>query len=243
LKAVSYLLSYPYQRFEHCPLRVLLPSCLPAAPTLLALAAGLWQGLEAAAPAGQSSDINPLHLIGGSKRHPGLARRVSSSASEGRENGEAGTSTDGGGGEATAADGAVSGQQLQQQAGAGGRSVLLMGVASDGRVWQWQLPLLGGTLADAKPPVPPPAPKPELVGLLRTLPQRVTSFCACPVPVALPGTAAGGTVTVVAAGTAAGSIELAAVQQGALLPLHMGINTSLAAHPSPVLVSGGWGLC
>ena len=47
---------------------------------------------------------------------------------------------------------------------ASGHSVLLMGVASDGRVWQWQLPLLSGTLPDAKPPALPPAPKPEMLG-------------------------------------------------------------------------------
>lgn len=48
---------------------------------------------------------------------------------------------------------------------ASGHSVLLMGVASDGRVWQWQLPLLSGTLPDGKPSTLSPAPKPELLGV------------------------------------------------------------------------------
>jgi hypothetical protein len=107
-----------------------------------------------------------------------------------------------------------------------------MGVASDGRVWQWQLPLLCGTLPDAKPAALPPAPKPELLGLLHTLPQRVTAFSASPAPVPLPG--AHGAVAPVAAATAAGTIEVLAVQQGALLPLQLGPSASLAAHPGPV---------
>lgn len=51
---------------------------------------------------------------------------------------------------------------------------------------------------------------------------------------ALPG--ASGAVTAVAVATAAGTIELAAVQQGALLPLHLSVSASLAAHPGPVQV-------
>ncbi|KAL4422261.1 hypothetical protein ABPG75_008458 [Micractinium tetrahymenae] len=154
------------------------------APTMLALAAGLWRGLE------------------------------------GQQQQQAGTQH------------SQQQQQQQQQDGPGRRSVLLMGAASDGRVWQWQVPLLGGTLAETRPAAPPPPPKPELIGLLHMLPQRVTSFCACPLPVPLPGVA--GAVTAVAAATAAGTIEIAAVQQGALLPLHLSISASLAAHPGPV---------
>ena len=77
-------------------------------------------------------------------------------------------------------------------------------------------------------------------GLLPTLPQRVTALSASPLPVALPGavSAGGGCLTTaVAMGTASGGIEVAAVQQGALLPLQASISASLAAHPSAVKVS------
>ncbi len=33
-------------------------------------------------------------------------------------------------------------------------SVLVMGVCNEGQVWQWQLPLLVGTLPSPKPPMP-----------------------------------------------------------------------------------------
>lgn len=33
-------------------------------------------------------------------------------------------------------------------------SVLVMGVCSEGQVWQWQLPLLEGTIKGIKPPMP-----------------------------------------------------------------------------------------
>lgn len=58
-----------------------------------------------------------------------------------------------------------------------------------------------------------------------------------PVPVPLPG--ATGAVAPIAAATAAGSIQLATAQQGALLPLHLSVSASMAAHQSPVLVSRG----
>ena len=60
----------------------------------------------------------------------------------------------------------------------------------------------------------------------------MTAFSVGPVPVPLPGAA--GAVVPIAAATAAGTIELAAVQQGALLPLHLAPSASLAAHPAPV---------
>jgi hypothetical protein len=143
---------------------------------------------------------------------------------------------------------AAGAQQAQQEAA--GHSVLVMGVATDGRVWQWQLPLLTGTLRDPKltaaaaavpaasAAVPPQAPKPELLGLLHTLPHRITTFSVCPAPVALPGAAGGAAIAAVAAATAAGSIEIVVVQQGALLPLHLSISASLAAHSSAIQVGG-----
>ncbi len=50
----------------------------------------------------------------------------------------------------------------------------------------------------------------------------------------LPG--ASGAVTAVAAATAAGTIEILAVQQGPLLPLHLSASASLAAHSGSVQV-------
>lgn len=84
---------------------------------------------------------------------------------------------------------------------------------------------------------PSPSPRPP-AGLLHSLPQRVTSFCVGPAPVALPGAA--GAVVPLAAATASGSLELAVVQQGGLLPLHLGLSASLAAHPGPVQVRRRW---
>lgn len=78
----------------------------------------------------------------------------------------------------------------------------------------------------SRPPCLTPA------GLLHSLPQRATSFCAGAGPVPLPGTA--GAVSPIAVATAAGTIELAAVQQGSLLPLHLSLSASLAAHTGPV---------
>lgn len=71
-------------------------------------------------------------------------------------------------------------------------------------------------------------------GLLHTLPQRVTAFSVCPLPVPLPGSA--GAVAAVAAATAAGTVEVVTVQQGALLPLHLSVGASLAVHLAPVQV-------
>lgn len=203
---------------------------------LVVLAAGLWRGLGAQLGAEAAPDLGSrAHLLGGGKRQPGLARRVSSgevSGSSGRLEG-AGSGALGGGGDALrrSVDGASSGAEQPQEGG--GHSVLLMGASSDGCVWQLQLPLLAGTLADPKSPLPP-GPKPELLGLLHMLPQRVTSFAVGPVPVPLPG--ATGALVPVASATAAGTIEIAAVQQGPLLPLHLGVSASLAAHPAPIQV-------
>ncbi|KAI3424707.1 hypothetical protein D9Q98_008096 [Chlorella vulgaris] len=214
-----------------------------AAPSLLALSAGLWRGLDTAS----------AHSLPADQDEP---RARSSSSSGGPDAGSPGQALGSGwsGGDGTVSLAAGAQQALQQVAAreqqaqreAAGHSVLVMGVATDGRVWQWQLPLLTGTLRDPKltaaaaavpaasAAVPPQAPKPELLGLLHTLPHRITTFSVCPAPVALPGTAGGAAIAAVAAATAAGSIEIVAVQQGALLPLHLSISASLAAHSSAI---------
>lgn len=214
----------------------LMPAALKfgSAPTLLALTAGLWHGLSVQQDASAAADLTSQASLlngGSARRPPGMARRVASGSDvisvQRTGSGQAAAGSRGSldaGGSGTACCGA------KQEAS--GHSVLLMGVASDGRVWQWQLPLLSGTLPDGKPSTLSPAPKPELLGLLHTLPQRVTAFSASPAPVALPATP--GVVAPVAAATASGTIELLAVQQGALLPLQLGPTASLAAHPGPV---------
>lgn len=140
----------------------------PAAPTLLALTAGLWRGLSLQADASSAADLTSQAslLSGGStRRPPGMARRVASGPDVG---GSSGLERTGSGMAAAGSRGSLdaggSGACCGAEQEASGHSVLLMGVASDGQVWQWQLPLLGGTLPDAKPPALPPAPKPELLG-------------------------------------------------------------------------------
>lgn len=137
------------------------PCAPPAGPALLCLAAALWRGLEVAPEtADVAADVSAhMNLVSGGKRHPGMARRVSSGGSL-----EAG----GGGAEGgrRSSDGAEAGGGDAAQQEASGHSVLLMGATSDGRVWQWRLPLLGGTLPEPRPPALPPAPKPELLGEL-----------------------------------------------------------------------------
>jgi hypothetical protein len=56
--------------------------------------------------------------------------------------------------------------QQQTRPGEAGWGLLVMGVAGDGRAWQWRMPLLGGALPDAKVPAQllPPAPRPDLLG-------------------------------------------------------------------------------
>lgn len=149
---------------------------LAAAPSLLALGAALWRGLEAPA----APDASSLLIATDGRRHPGMARRLSSGEVRGGGSGTAeggdvaGDVPTGGGGEAGgrgAAEGSrgaavVAAVEQQAQQEAAGHAVLLMGVGSDGRVWQWQLPLLSGELPDAKAAASglPPAPRPELLG-------------------------------------------------------------------------------
>ncbi|MCJ1241767.1 hypothetical protein MMC14_009773, partial [Varicellaria rhodocarpa] len=121
-------------------------------------------------------------------------------------------------------------------------SLLVMTVSDDGHVWQWDVPL-HGFLSPPKSPGPglpqtapvkgtmtgqiPTAPaKPALLGLLHTLPHSVTTFSVCPVPVGA-GWArdsnqpsgqsgeGGDAVTVLAAVTSAGNVELITLQRGA----------------------------
>ncbi len=115
-----------------------------AAPTMLALAAGLWHGLEDQGQQQQQRGPSAQHV-----------QSASDLVSFGSGWGEAGTGN----------DGSTPQQRVTQQpGGSGGCCVLLMGAASDGRVWQWQAPLLEGTLPEFKPAALPPPPKPELLG-------------------------------------------------------------------------------
>ena len=137
-------------------------------------------------------------------------------------------------------------------------SLLVMSVSDDGHVWQWDVPLYG-FLPPPKSPsptsgLPQSAPakgagagllgaalaKPALLGLLHTLPHSVTTFSVCPVPVGA-GWAGdlnqpsgqsgegGDAVTVLAAVTSAGNVELITLQRGALTPLSSTISVSLGA--------------
>lgn len=140
-----------------------------AAPALLALTGGLWRGLTAQLDTSTAADLaSQASLLGGggARRPPGLARRVSSSADVGGSGGleRTGSGMAAGGTRASLDAGGSGSACCGAEQEASGHSVLLMGVASDGRVWQWQLPLLCGTLPDAKPSALPPAPKPELLG-------------------------------------------------------------------------------
>lgn len=129
------------------------PPKFGAAPSLVALAAGLWRGLPSGVPAeaGSGSDLaSKSSRLSDGRRPPGMARRVSS---EGAAVTPRGSADSGGGGSG------------EQEAGEhSGHSVLLMGIDGGGRVWQWQLPLLAGTLPDPKAKELPPPPKPALLG-------------------------------------------------------------------------------
>ena len=136
-------------------------------------------------------------------------------------------------------------------------SLLVMTVSDDGHVWQWDVPL-HGFLAPSKSPasgLPQSAPaigvtagqapaKPALLGLLHTLPHSVTTFSVCPVPIGA-GWAGdsnqpsgqsgegGDAVTVLAAVTSAGNVELITLQRGSLTPLSSAISVSLGLHTRP----------
>lgn len=143
---------YRNRRPHLCPCR---PT--PAANALAALAAGLWRGLSAppdSASAAQADLTTQASLASGGKRPPGMARRVSSGTAELRTSQDLGAL---GGG---AAEGGWAGGDAE----GGGHSLLLMGASTNGRVWQWQLPLLAGTLPGPKAKDLPPLPKPELLG-------------------------------------------------------------------------------
>lgn len=140
---------------------------LPAAPTLLALTAGLWHGLSVQQDASTAADLTSQASLlngGSARRPPGLARRVASgSDASGLQRTGSGQAAAGSRGSLDAGGSGTACCGAEQEAS--GHCVLLMGVASDGRVWQWQLPLLSGTLPDGKPSPLPPAPKPELLGM------------------------------------------------------------------------------
>ena len=77
--------------------------------------------------------------------------------------------------------------------------------------------------------------------MLSVLPSGVTTFAACPVPVAVAGDRGSGSgrggdaTTVVAAVTDAGGLEVATVRRGTLSPLSAQLTLSLGAPFSPLL--------
>lgn len=138
-------------------------SVAAAAPLLAALAAGLWRGLGTLpdAAADMASDLTTqASIASGGRRPPGMARRVSSGPNELRSSLEVAGSS----GSIDAARRSTEGGWGGGEAQGSGHSVLLMGTTSDGRVWQWQLPLLAGTLPESKPKELPLIPRPELLG-------------------------------------------------------------------------------
>eukprot|EP00884_Botryococcus_braunii_P018245 jgi/Botrbrau1/5103/Bobra.0128s0014.1 len=136
-------------------------------------------------------------------------------------------------------------------------SLLVMAVTDEGHVWQWDMPLHSLHVAlfppkpvgapDAYPPAQPPAlvpPKPPVTtplqtGILHMLPHNVTTFAVCgmPVEVGAPpefGSRDGDAVGVVAAATAAGSLEFVTLQRGLLAPLTATVSISLSLHKDVV---------
>lgn len=128
-------------------------------------------------------------------------------------------------------------------------------------------PPKGPTEGLPSPPIPPRSPppgspgpqerpctKPSLLGILHTLPHPVTTFSICPTPVAVgvagvpsgvpsmmsgPG---GDAVSVMAAVTTAGNVELVTVCRGSLMPLLGTVSVSLGgpARSSLLVLSRLW---
>lgn len=156
----------------------------------MSLSAGLWQGMQPSVAGGGALDssitdpaIGAMYLRDGTAPRPGGVRQVA--AGPGSAPGSRAASLDlvgssgagggwnpfeaGGGGSsngslaaATAGEGPAGAQQGQQE---GQHSVLLMGVCSEGQVWQWQLPLMVGAArsGEAKPAMPKVQPLGERV--------------------------------------------------------------------------------
>lgn len=193
------------------------------APALVALAAGLWRGLQ---PQGdEPSAAGPLvtlHLRdGGGRRHPGTVRRKVLVPSEAALPDDQDSSVHGVAPSSPTAA-IASGTALASHIGEQAYSVLLMGVGSDGKVWQWQLPLLAGARTEPRAPLPT-MPMLQVLGLLHMLSGRVTALSVCSAPVVLPG--GNEVVAALAAGTSVGTIEVVPVQQGNLMPLDASISS------------------
>lgn len=150
----------------------------------MSLSAGLWQGMQpsvAGSGAVDSSITDPaigaMYLRDGTAPRPGGVRQVaagpgsapgsraasldlggSSGVGGGWNPFEAGggSSSNGSLAAAAAGEGPAGAQQAQQGQQEGHHSVLLMGVCSEGQVWQWQLPLMVGAArsGEAKPAMP-----------------------------------------------------------------------------------------
>jgi len=149
------------------------------------------------------------------------------------------------------------------EAGIPNAGVLVLALAADGALWQWQLPLLSGTIASAtktKPVVEESissqfSREARLLGCHHSLSHTVTAFSAFPGILALPRSATSSsssftssassrsttsieTAGVCVVGTAAGTLELVTIQHGRLIPLTLSVASSCAVHPHSTPVVG-----
>lgn len=139
-------------------------------------------------------------------------------------------------------------------------SVLVLALAADGALWQWQLPLLSGTITATAATTTKAVEESSsskshqearLLGCHHSLSHTVTAFSAFPGILTLPSsttstssasTDASSTTTktagVCVAGTAAGTLELVTIQHGRLAPLTLSVASTLAVHPQSTPVAG-----
>jgi hypothetical protein len=142
-------------------------------------------------------------------------------------------------------------------------SVLVLALAADGALWQWQLPLLSGTIpapsssttrasiGEESTSQAEKSQEARLLGCHHSLTHTVTAFSAFPGILALPNNnnsndtstpTATGTYTrtagVCVVGTASGTLELVTIQRGRLIPLTLSVASSLAVHPHSTPVAG-----
>lgn len=120
---------------------------------------------------------------------------------------------------------------------------------------QWDLPIEavakcsgGGQGAQKLSAQALAALKPKQLGLLHTLPHSVTTFTVCPVPVGVSSTGelaplsrdckTPDAVSVIAAVTAAGNVELITVGRGSLTPLMGTISVSLGTFAGRINAGG-----
>jgi hypothetical protein len=227
-----------YELAFHAPL-LPPPAALPrlagdvAPPALAAVVAapwaGPWRGEEGGAAAGAAAAPSRAGSAELDRPHPGrvLAQRSQPATPSAAEAEAAAAPASFAKAAATVADAPDEGAR---------RSLLVFGVAVDGALWQWDLPLR----PPAAPPAgtPPPEPPVRLLGVLAGLSAPATALSMCPCPVLLPGTGAAAAVGVV--GTAGGTLELAVLRRGARAPLHLAAAAALAAHGAAPVGGARW---